>query len=227
MKASILITDDDPAVAEILTPALDAAGYLVQHTDNADSAFALLAGGTVDLLLLDVQLPGISGMKLLDILKENPKTARLPVIMLTLRGEESSKVRGLLGGADDYLVKPFSVPEVLARIEALLRRVRQDGNLANAVELEGIRVDFDRRDVSVAGSSVDLTPIELELLALLMRREGSVLTYQQLSEALSHGARILTSGTLYVHVKNLRRKLGSRGERIETVHGIGYKFARG
>ena len=222
--ATILIVDDDPEVVELLGPALKAAGYKVRTAANADQAFSVLTGDMVDLLLLDYQLPGISGLKLLEILKQDPRTASLPVIMQTLRGAEADKVAGLRTGADDYLAKPFSVKELLARVEALLRRARHQGRTGRVMEAAGIRVDLDSREVTAKDKTAELTGIEFDLLVRLIQRPGQVLTYQVLSEALSEGSRIMTSENLYSHVKNLRRKLGSAGERIETVYGIGYKF---
>ena len=222
--ATILIVDDDPGVAELLGPALKEAGYKVRTAASADQAFAVLTGDMVDLLLLDYQLPGISGLKLLEILKQDPRTAGLPVIMQTTRGAEADKVAGLKTGADDYLAKPFSIKELLARVEALLRRARHQGRTGRVMEAAGIRVDLDSREVTAKGKMAELTGIEFDLLVRLIQRPGQVLTYQILSEALSEGSRIMTSENLYSHVKNLRRKLGPGGERIETVYGVGYKF---
>ena len=222
--ATILIVDDDPEVIELLGPALKAAGYKVRAAVGADQAFAVLTGDAVDLVLLDYQLPGISGLKLLEILKQDPRTATLPVIMQTTRGAEADKVAGLKTGADDYLTKPFSIKELLARVEALLRRSRHQGRTGRVMEAGGIRVDLDSREVTVKDKTAELTLIEFDLLVRFIQRPGQVLTYQVLSEALSEGSRIMASENLYSHVKNLRRKLGSAGKRIETVYGIGYKF---
>ncbi|MBI3548502.1 MAG: response regulator transcription factor [Elusimicrobia bacterium] len=223
-KATILLVDDDPAITEVLEPALTDAGYTVRTATDANQAFSVLAEDMVDVMVLDIQLPGISGLKLLKLIKEDPKTAGVAVLMLTLRKSESDKVTGLDTGADDYVAKPFSVKEVLARVGALIRRSRHAGQTARVLEAAGIRIDFDAFEVVVGKRKADLRPMEFALLARLMQHAGQVLTYRILSEALSEGSRIITSETLYAHVKNLRQKLGSAGDRIETIYGIGYKF---
>ena len=223
-KATILAIDDDSNVTEMLEGALKQAGYAPRIAENADQGFAILTSEPVDLVLLDFQLPGISGLKLLEIIRQDPRTAEIPVMMLTVKKSELDKVAGLKTGADDYLIKPFSVKELLARVEALLRRSRHSGRTGRLMEIAGIRIDFDAHEVAVKNKRVDLTPLEFALLARLAQRPGQVLTYQMLSDALSEGSRIMTSESLYSHVKNLRQKLGSAGNCVETVHGIGYKF---
>ena len=223
-KATILAVDDDANITELLERSLKEAGYTVRIADNANQGFAVLTSEPVDLVLLDFQMPGISGLKLLEIIRQDARTAHLPVMMLTVRKTELDKVTGLKTGADDYLIKPFSVKELLARVEALLRRSRHAGKTGRVLEAAGIRIDFDAHEVVVKNKRVDLTPLEFALLTRLAQRAGQVLTYQILSDALSEGSRIMTSESLYSHVKNLRQKLGSAGERVETVHGIGYKF---
>lgn len=222
--AVVLVVDDDPAVLGLLEPALGAAGFRVRTASSADQAFAVISEESVDLILLDFKLPGISGLKLLEILKQDPSTSSIPVIMQTTRGSEADRVTGLVTGADDYVVKPFSVKELLARVDALLRRVRHEGRSGRTVQCGGVRLDLDARTVEVEEGSVGLTSMEFDILLRLLRRPGQVLTYQVLSAELSEGARILTSENLYAHIKNLRRKLGGAGERIATVYGIGYKF---
>ncbi|MBI4423907.1 MAG: response regulator transcription factor [Elusimicrobia bacterium] len=224
MNASILLVDDSQTIADLVVPALKKAGYRVRHAGDADRGLAALKREPADLLLLDVDLPGVSGLRLLQILKEEPATAQLPVIMLTVHEEEKVKLQGLKGGADDYVVKPFSVPELLARVEALLRRARDRGEVNRRLESRGVSVDLERREVTAAGKRVQLTPAEYELLCFMLRRKGHVLTYAALSEALSEGGREVTSETLYAHVKNLRAKLGPTADRIETVYGAGYRF---
>ena len=225
-KATVLVIDDDREVIDLIEPTLKDAGYRVRVAKNADQGFTLLTSDIVDLILLDVQLPGLSGFKFIEILKQEPRTAALPVLMLTSRKSESDKVTGLHAGADDYLTKPFSMRELLARVQALLRRSRHEGRVDRLLEAGGIRIDLDAREAAVDGKRVDLRRTEFDLLVRLIQRSGQVLTYQVLSEALSEGSKIMTSGNLHSQVKNLRDKLGAAGERIETVHGIGYKFRR-
>ncbi|MBI3547671.1 MAG: response regulator transcription factor [Elusimicrobia bacterium] len=221
---TVLVIDDDRAIVDVVETALKAEGYSVRTAKNADQAFATMTNDVVDMLILDVQLPGISGLKLLEIVKQDPRTSSVPVLMLTTRKSESDKVAGLKTGADDYLGKPFSVKELLARVEALLRRTRHDGRTSRVIEAGGIRIDLDGLMVTLKDKKIDLRKAEFDLLVRLMQRSGQVLTYQILSEALSDGTKVMTSENLYWHAKNLRQKLGSAGAKIETVHGIGYRF---
>ncbi|HAM35798.1 MAG TPA: DNA-binding response regulator [Elusimicrobia bacterium] len=223
-KSSVLIVDDDPAISDLVAQALKMNGYAARQAKNADAAFSAIASEPPDLVLLDINLPGISGLKLLDLLKKDAKTARLPVIMMTSHKKTETKVEGLLGGADDYIVKPFSIEELLARITALLRRVNNQGQADRILQVGrgAIRVDLDRFETTVSGKAIQLTPTEFKLLAILCAQPGRLFTYEALREALSD-ARDLTSGTLQSHVKNLRIKMGSSGDWIENIHGVGYK----
>lgn len=222
--AKILLVDDSTAIAQVVVPSLKQAGYSAVHAADANKAFAILKREKIDLLILDINMPGISGLQMLQLLKQDAATARLPVIMLTVHDDEKLKVQGLKGGADDYVTKPFSGPELLARVEALLRRSRDQGDLQRRLEGGPISVDLDRREVKAKGRCVVLTAAEFDLLCHLLRRKGHVLTYRALSDAMSDGGREVTSETLYAHVKNLRAKLGPAAEAIETVYGTGYRF---
>ena len=224
MKGTVLIVDDDASIAKLVRTVLRQGGYSAEHVESAEKALGRLAEAGFDLLLLDINMGGMSGLKLLEILKQDPRTSGLPVILMTVKKEENTKVSALLGGADDYLVKPFSYKELLARVEALLRRVQRGGALPNALEAAGVTVDFDRRQVSAGGKPVELTRGEFELLSALMRAQGKVVSYRELEDALARGAKVVTSATLYVHVNNLRKKLGAKADRIATVHGVGYRF---
>lgn len=224
MKGRVLVVDDSKDIAKLVLSVVSEAGYSCEHAKNADAAFAKLQQESYDLMLLDVEMGGISGLKLLEMIRKEPRTANLPVILLTVLSSETHKVRGLAAGADDYLVKPFSSKELVARIEALLRRTRRVESPDQILSGGGVSVDLGRREAAVKGERVKLTVIEFNLLALLLSRKGYVLSYQALSDNLSEGAKVMTSETLYAHVKNLRRSLGEAGERIETVHGLGYKF---
>ena len=225
MKASLLLVDDDHNIAALVCTALAEEGYKVFYAKDADSAVAYLKKETVDLLLLDIELPGISGMKLLELLKQDGRTAAIPVIMLTVLGNEAAKVQGLKSGADDYLVKPFSKKELAARVEAVLRRLRHSDQPIRRIETDDICLDLDQREVTVKGKRVVLTPAEFDLLRMFVERRGYVFSYRMLADSLAQSGKEVTSESLYVHVNNLRRKLGASGKRIETVHGIGYKLA--
>lgn len=224
MNPSILLVDDDAAIARIVTLTLEEAGYAVRRVKGADAAAAALKKERFAMILLDVELPGMSGFDFLDLLKKQAETATIPVIMLTVRGEEDSRVKGLKTGADDYLVKPFSPKELAARVEALLRRVRHAGAVAKQLRIGDILIDVERRDVSVKGKSVELRPMEFDLLVALARSEGKILSYSQLSQTLSP-ARPMTPGNLHTHANSLRAKLGPAGDFFTNVHGAGYKLA--
>lgn len=222
MQFKILVVDDAFDIATLVVGFLKSAGYAVKHVVRAEEGLAWLKAERVDLLLLDVELPGMSGFKFLEMLKKDPKTASIPVIMITVRNEESSKVSGLRGGADDYLVKPFSRPELLARVEALLRRVHNSGQLSDALAGGEIILDMKNKEASSQGKRVALTPAEFDLLALLLGRKGQVLAYQAISEALGNPS--WTSNNISVHIKNIRAKLGPPGKMIESVYATGYRF---
>lgn len=224
MSATILVVDDTPSILEMVVLALRKAGYKAKQASEANAAVAALKRDKIDLVILDIDLPGISGLRMLQIIKDEPATAQIPVIMLTVHEEEKAKLQGLKGGADDYVTKPFSVPELLARVEAVLRRSRDQGEVNRRLAAGGVEVDTDRREVTAGGKRVQLTPAEYELLCLMLRRKGHVLTYAMLSESLSEGGREVTSETLYAHVKNMRTKLGAAAKVIETVYGTGYRL---
>ena len=224
MAGHILIVDDAKDIAKLVQSILTDAGFKTTHVADADSAVARLKSDTYDLILLDIELGGISGLHLLEMLRKDPRTARMPVILMTVLGSESQKVRGLGAGADDYVVKPFSGKELLARVQALLRRSRSAAQPEDVIESGGVTLDLNRREVAVKGKRVKLTTMEFDFLALLVKHKGYVLSYRTLSETLSQGAQVMNSETLYAHIKNLRRSLGDAGKLIETVHGVGYKF---
>src|SRR3989338_614273 len=222
-KARVLIVDDDPTISGLVRQILKDAGFWTHHAKSADMAFSYLSNETVDLLLLDINLPGISGLKLLELLKREPKTASLPIIMMTMKSETESKVQSLKGGADEYIVKPFAAPELLARIDALLRRVHHEGKIERVCDFGNLHIDFDRLEVLVKGKQADLTPVEFHILTVLVGKPEHIFSYQSIRETMGEGKDV-SSETLYSHVKNLRKKLGPAAEMIETVYGTGYRF---
>jgi DNA-binding response OmpR family regulator len=227
-KARILTVDDDPAIHAMVQETLGQFGYEILTAKSASAASAVLKRGPVDIILLDVNMPGVSGLFFLRTLRNTPETSLVPVILLTAQGDEAHKVIGFRSGADDYVVKPFSALELESRIGAILRRSRQAAEppaSPTVLEAGGVRMDIEKREVSVSGQRPNLTPSEFLLLEAFLRRPGHVLTFSGLEEALSsQGSEAMSSATIYVHVKNLRKKLGERGDAIETVHGVGYRF---
>ncbi len=219
----ILIVDDDPAIRELVGRMLEKEGFSVQSVESAEDALRFLRMTLFDLIVLDLNLPGISGMKMCEILKQDPATATLPVIMLTSASAERSKVQGLQTGADDYIVKPPSPPELMARINALLRRVKYGGVPAKVLEAGGVRVDMDRHEASVHGKPIVLRPKEFQLLALFLEKKGRVLSRSAIFDAL-WSDEVVSEHTLEVHINHLREKLGTASSCLQTLSGVGYKF---
>src|SRR5499433_3832302 len=179
MGANILIVEDEEPLTTLLRYNLEAEGYEVDAVARGDEADTRMRETTPDLVVLDWMLPGLSGIELCRRLRARPQTQSLPIIMLTARGEESERIRGLATGADDYIVKPFSVPELLARIRALLRRARPE-HIATKLAYGDIELDREKRRVARSGRPIDLGPTEYRLLEFLMERPGRVFSREQL-----------------------------------------------
>jgi two-component system phosphate regulon response regulator PhoB len=223
MNPRILIVEDEEALALLLRYNLEAAGYHVETVGRGDEAEVRLRESNPDLLILDWMLPGISGIELCRQLRARPQTRALPIIILTARGEESERVRGLATGADDYVVKPFSVPELLARVSALLRRASPE-RVADVLSFGDLEMDREKKRVSRAGRAVDLGPTEYRLLEYLMERPGRVFTREQLLDGVWGSDIYIDERTVDVHVGRLRKalNLGHASDPIRTVRGAGY-----
>jgi DNA-binding response OmpR family regulator len=219
----ILVVEDDMQISRTLRDYLEVAGYDVTVVGDGSAAIASFRGDHPDLMVLDLGLPSVDG---LDVAREVRRAATTPIIMLTARGEESDRIVGLELGADDYLVKPFSPKELVARVRAVLRRT--GGTVgAEVLRASDVEVDLPKMRAKVAGRGVDLTPTEFQLLATLIRVPGRVFTRSQLQDAL-HGVSIESyDRAIDTHVKNLRRKIEpepARPRYVLTVHGVGYRF---
>src|SRR5205085_1080354 len=223
MAARILIVEDEEPLTLLLRYNLEAEGYEVEAAVRGDEAEVRLRESAPDLVLLDWMLPGLSGIELCRRIRNRPETERLPVIMLTARGEESERVRGLATGADDYIVKPFSVPELSARVRALLRRALPE-RLADVLSFGDLEVDREKKRVSRAGRPVDLGPTEYRLLEFLMERAGRVFSREQLLNGVWGRQIYIDERTVDVHVGRLRKALnrGHETDPIRTVRGAGY-----
>src|SRR5256714_974078 len=223
MKANILIVEDEEALVLLLRYNLEAEGYGVDTVARGDEADLLLKERSPDLVILDWMLPGLSGIELCRRLRARPETKRLPIIMLTARGEESERVRGLATGADDYIVKPFSVPELSARVRALLRRALPE-RLADVLSFGDLEVDREKKRVSRAGRSVDLGPTEYRLLEFLMERPGRVFSREQLLNGVWGSQIYIHQRTVDVHVGRLRKALHRRHatEPVPTARRAGH-----
>ena len=221
----ILVVEDDMQIARNLRDYLEVAGFEVTAVGDGSSALASIRGNRPDLLVLDLGLPGIDGF---DVARELRRTSTVPIVMLTARGEESDRIVGLELGADDYLVKPFSPKELVARVRAVLRRTSGTTAGAEVLRAGDVEVDLPKMRARVGGQPVDLTPTEFELLATLAREPGRVFTRGQLLDAL-HGVTLETyERAIDAHVKNLRKKIEpepGRPRYVLTVHGVGYRFA--
>jgi two-component system, OmpR family, phosphate regulon response regulator PhoB len=225
MAARILIVEDEEPLTMLLRYNLEAAGYTVDSAARGDEAELKLRESTPDLVVLDWMLPAVSGIEICRRLRAQPATAKLPIIMLTARGEESERVRGLTTGADDYVVKPFSVSELMARINALLRRARPE-RVAAVLRAGDIEFDRERRRVFRAGREITLGPTEFRLLEYLIQSPGRVFSREQLLNGVWGQDVYIEDRTVDVHIGRLRKALSDSGERdpIRTVRGSGYAF---
>lgn len=225
MGPRILIVEDEEPLTLLLRYNLEAEGYTVDTVARGDEAEVRLREQVPDLVLLDWMLPGLSGIELCRRLRARRETERLPVIMLTARGEEDERVRGLATGADDYVVKPFSVPELLARVRALLRRAKP-GHVATVLRAGDIELDRETRRVRRGGRELHLGPTEFKLLEFLMQSPGRVFTREQLLNGVWGHDVYIDERTVDVHVGRLRKALNRprQPDPIRTVRGAGYSF---
>jgi two-component system, OmpR family, phosphate regulon response regulator PhoB len=221
----ILVVEDEESLTLLLRYNLETAGYAVEDVRRGDEAELCIAEQMPDLVLLDWMLPGLSGVELCRRIRARKETERLPVIMLTARGEEADRVRGLATGADDYVVKPFSVPELVARVGALLRRTNP-AHVASLLALGDIALDRDTRRVRRGGVALHLGPTEYKLLEFLMRKPGRVFSREQLLDGVWGRDAYVDERTVDVHIGRLRKALSPAGEPdpIRTVRGAGYSF---
>ena len=225
MAKPVLIVEDDPDIAEGLRYNLEREGWetRVAETGEQGLAAALDARRPPALIILDLLLPGMSGSELCRRLRREPATRRTPIIMLTALATEAERVAGLDLGADDYIAKPFSVRELMARVRAVLRRT--DETAGSRYEDDCLSIDFAEMRVACAGAQIKLTRKEFALLTMLARAAGRVVTRQQLLDEVWGYAYYGDTRTLDVHIRRLRQKLGDCGEAIETMVGVGYRFA--
>ncbi len=228
----ILVVEDEAALSLMLRYNLEAARYIVDIASRGDEAEIKLRENPPDLVILDWMLPGVSGIEICRHLRARPQTRQLPIIILTARGEESERIRGLSTGADDYIVKPFSVPELLARVSALLRRAAPE-KMADVLSFGDLEMDRAKRRVARAGRAIELGPTEYRLLEYLMERPGRVFSREQLLDGVWGRDIYIDERTVDVHIGRLRRALNRDYETdpIRTVRGAGYalndRFAQG
>jgi two-component system, OmpR family, phosphate regulon response regulator PhoB len=221
----ILVVEDEAALSLLLSYNLEAEGFVVERVERGDEAELRLVESPPDLVILDWMLPGVSGLEICRRMRARDATRSLPVIMLTARGDESERVRGLSIGADDYIVKPFSVPELMARVRALLRRARPD-RVAALLVAGDLALDRENWRVSRGDRNVHLGPTEFRLLEYLMGKPGRVFSRAQLLDSIWGFSAEIDERTVDVHVGRLRKALSLGGERdpIRTIRGAGYSF---
>ncbi|HYZ11632.1 MAG TPA: response regulator transcription factor [Actinomycetota bacterium] len=226
MARTILVVEDEMKIAGLVRDYLEHAGFEVIVVGDGEAALASARGTRPDLVVLDLGLPGRDG---LDVTRELRRTSSVPIVMLTARGDESDRLVGLELGADDYVVKPFSPKELVARVRAVLRRTEAAGkDGAEVLRVGDVEVDVPRMRVAVGGRPIDLTATEFQLVATMARQPGRVFTRSQLLDAVHGVAFESYERAIDAHVKNIRRKVEpvpSRPRYLLTVHGVGYRFA--
>ncbi|MDN6297097.1 MAG: phosphate regulon transcriptional regulator PhoB [Halomonas sp.] len=222
---TVLLVEDEAPIRDMIAVALEMADYRVLEAGNVQDAHAMVVDHRPDLVLLDWMLPGASGIELARRLKRDTATAELPIIMLTAKSEEDNKIQGLEAGADDYITKPFSPRELVARLKAVLRRTTPQG-VEDAIELDGLRLDPVSHRVSVYGEGLEVGPTEYRLLQFFMTHQERVYTRSQLLDQVWGGNVYVEERTVDVHIRRLRKALGQPHQAlIQTVRGTGYRFS--
>jgi len=223
MKPAILVVEDEADLADLVRYNLEKEGYRVVTTPDGEKALDRIRSSPPSLVVLDLLLPKLDGLAVCREIRRDPRTKAIPVLMLTARSEEMDKLTGFEAGADDYLTKPFSPRELVARVKALLRR--KEPVQAEKAELKDLTIDFERHEVRLKDKPLVLTPKEFDLLAFLVRNPGRVYTREQLLNQVWGYEYFGGTRTVDVHVRHLREKLGARAKWIETLKGVGYKLA--
>jgi len=226
MKEKILIVEDEKDIIKMLEYNLKKEGYRVNYARDGEDAIDLAVREHPDLILLDLMLPGMDGLEVCKALKKESKTAYIPIIMLTAKSQESDKVVGLELGADDYITKPFSLRELIARIKAVLRRATEKEKLPEIFQEGDLKIDFAKISVSVKDKPVELTAKEFELLKTLLKAKGRVLSRDYLLDTIwgfDHAMEIQTR-TVDVHIRTLRKKIKTASKYVITVKNYGYRF---
>ncbi len=225
MPATVLVVDDEKDLVELVRYHLEKDGLQCLEARDGETALQIARERMPDLMVLDLMLPGVDGLEVCRAIRKDPKTASVAIIMLTAKAEEVDRIVGLEMGADDYMVKPFSPRELVARVKAVLRR-GQAQELPSVTQIGSLVVDEAKHQVLVAGKGVDLTVKEFDLLCGLMKANGRVLNREQIMERVwgYSNAVDIESRTVDVHIRRLREKLGDEQKRVVTVKGVGYRF---
>lgn len=227
MNPTILIIEDEKDLAQLVSYNLEQAGFRAKIESNGSDGYERAQRESPDLILLDLMLPKMNGLEVCRLLRSNPKTKTIPVIMLTAKGEEIDRVVGFEMGADDYIVKPFSPRELVLRVKAILKRskgVGEEEQVNNVLQFEGISLDVSQHRVWIQKKEIILTATEFKLLEYILRSQGRVLTRDILLDKVWGYDVAVTTRTIDTHVKRLREKMGKAGDAIETVRGVGYRL---
>jgi len=225
-RGSVLVVDDEPTIAEVVCRYLERAGYATRVTGDGREALLLADDEQPDLVVLDIMLPGIDGLEVMRRLRDGQRR-RSPIILLTAKGEPTDRVIGLRLGADDYVAKPFSPAELVARVDAVLRRIDSSPEHEEPLEFDGLRIEPMARRVLVDGEEAQLTVREYDLLRFLARHPSQVFSRDQLMDAVWQYSFYTDTSTVTVHIRRLRSKIEadpSRPKRLQTVWGVGYRF---
>ncbi|MEC9486580.1 MAG: response regulator transcription factor [Prosthecochloris sp.] len=221
----ILVVEDDHNLAKLLQYNLEKAGYRCEHTVSGEDALELISRRSVDLLLLDIMLPGMDGFEVCRKIRQHQLHKELPIVMLTAKGEEIDKVLGFELGIDDYVVKPFSPRELNLRIRAILKRDRRSRrDIQEVMTCNGLKVDISRHRVTLDDRELTLTLMEFKLLVVLLRRRGQAQSRETLLSDVWDVDKNINTRTIDTHITRLREKLGETGKLIKTVRGLGYKL---
>jgi len=225
-KETVLVIEDEPDIVELIQYWLEREGYLVMTASDGEKGLAEALERKPDMIILDLMLPGIDGLEVCRRLRDSEATAATPLLMLTARSEEADIVVGLELGADDYMTKPFSPRQLVARVRAHLRREARAESKETGktrIEREGVTLDAERHELHVDGKLVDLTRAEFRLLWMLFSKPGRVFERSELVETLTGGDAFILERNVDVHVSSVRKKLGDSGNLIVTIRGVGYK----
>ncbi|MCU0577635.1 MAG: response regulator transcription factor [Desulfobacterota bacterium] len=223
MGGFIAVVDDEPDIVQLVSIHLRKAGFSVEGFLDGGTLLKAISARIPDLIILDLMLPGMDGFEVCRTLKRDPLSSAIPVIMLTAKNHEADKVEGLDLGADDYMTKPFSPKELVARVRAVLRRAGHAEPEVIAIG-ENLTIDPERFEVRVKGQGVTLTPVEFKILCLLAQNRGKVFTRDRILDHLWGNEKAVLDRTVDVHIKNLREKLGAASDIIRNVRGVGYKL---
>lgn len=224
-QEKVLVVDDEESILELLDYNLSKNGYAVVCVSSGEDCLSATREHQPSIILLDLMLPGVDGLDVCKILKSDPQTRSIPIIMVSAKGEEADVVIGLELGADDYITKPFSIRVLLARVKAVLRRQKKEKPEDNAnIVLSGLVIDPERHEVLAHGEKVELTYTEFGILTMLAKRPGRVFTRNQIIDAVRGSDYPVTDRSVDVQIVGLRKKLGDCGNLIETVRGVGYRF---